>query len=118
LLVDHAMQSIRAGDDRETAIYNAGVARLRPILMTTIAMIAGILPVALGFGEVSKFRSSMGIAIIGGLVISTAITLIVVPAIFEYIDRMRVFIESRIGHPDEPNLIEETLQVAKSKKRK
>lgn len=104
LLVDHAMQSIHAGEDRETSIYNAGVARLRPILMTTIAMIAGILPVALGFGEVSKFRSSMGIAIIGGLIISTMITLVVVPAIFEYIDRLRVFIESRIGHSADVNL--------------
>lgn len=100
LLVDHAMQDIHRGMDRKTAIYHAGVARLRPILMTTIAMIAGIAPVALGIGEVAKFRSSMGIAIIGGLIISTAITLVLVPAIFEYIDRFRVFVESRIGHKE------------------
>jgi HAE1 family hydrophobic/amphiphilic exporter-1 len=118
LLVDNAMQNIRAGYDRKTAIYNAGLARLRPILMTTIAMIAGILPVALGLGEVSKMRSSMGIAIIGGLVISTAITLVVVPAIFEYIDRLRVYIESRIGHKDEPNLIDEPALQMGIKKRK
>ncbi|KAB2932410.1 MAG: efflux RND transporter permease subunit [Leptonema illini] len=118
LLVDHAMQEIRAGYDRKTAIYNAGAARLRPILMTTIAMIAGILPVAMGLGEVSKFRSSMGIAIIGGLIISTAITLVVVPAMFEYVDRLRVFIESRIGHQDEPNLINEPALQMGNKKRK
>jgi HAE1 family hydrophobic/amphiphilic exporter-1 len=112
------MQEIRAGYDRKTAIYNAGAARLRPILMTTIAMIAGILPVAMGLGEVSKFRSSMGIAIIGGLIISTAITLVVVPAMFEYVDRLRVFIESRIGHQDEPNLINEPALQMGNKKRK
>jgi HAE1 family hydrophobic/amphiphilic exporter-1 len=60
----------------------------------------------------------MGIAIIGGLVISTAITLVVVPAIFEYIDRLRVYIESRIGHKDEPNLIDEPALQMGIKKRK
>lgn len=97
LLVDRAMDNLRAGMSRAEAIHDAGKVRLRPILMTTFAMIAGTLPVALGLGEASKSRTAMGIAIIGGLVLSTVVTLIVVPAIFEYIDRFRVWIEGKIG---------------------
>ncbi len=97
LLVDRAMENLREGMTRDAAIFEAGQVRLRPILMTTFAMIAGTLPVALGIGEASKSRTAMGIAIIGGLVISTVVTLIVVPAIFEYIDRLRVLVEERVG---------------------
>ena len=95
LLVDFAMQGHRSGLTRKEAIYKAGMSRLRPILMTTFAMLAGTLPVALGIGEVSKFRMAMGIAIMGGLILSTFLTLIVVPAIFEYIDIFREWIESK-----------------------
>ncbi|MBN1496720.1 MAG: efflux RND transporter permease subunit [Spirochaetes bacterium] len=95
LLVDFALEGFRSGLTRKEAIYKAGMIRLRPILMTTFAMLAGMLPVALGIGEVSKFRMAMGIAIIGGLVLSTFLTLVVVPAIFEYIDIFREWIESK-----------------------
>jgi HAE1 family hydrophobic/amphiphilic exporter-1 len=95
LLVDFALEGYRSGMTRKEAIYKAGMTRLRPILMTTFAMLAGTLPVALGIGEVSKFRMSMGIAIIGGLILSTFLTLIVVPAMFEYIDIFREWIESK-----------------------
>ena len=97
LLVDRAMENLRAGKDRAAAIFEAGQVRLRPILMTTFAMIAGTLPVALGLGEASKSRTAMGIAIIGGLIVSTIVTLVVVPAIFGYIDRFRELIEARVG---------------------
>jgi HAE1 family hydrophobic/amphiphilic exporter-1 len=93
LLVDLATRRINEGVDRDSAILEAGEKRLRPILMTSIAMIAGTLPIALGLGEAAKSRTAMGIAIIGGLVLSTLITLIVVPAIFKYIDRFREFVE-------------------------
>ncbi len=95
LLVDFANEGVRSGLSRQEAIYRAGMVRLRPILMTTFAMVAGTLPLALGLGEAASFRQSMGIAIIGGLLISTLITLIVVPAVFEYIDIFREWIESR-----------------------
>ncbi|MCU0846892.1 MAG: efflux RND transporter permease subunit [Spirochaetes bacterium] len=95
LLVDFALENVRSGKTREKAILEAGVVRLRPILMTTFAMIAGTIPVALGWGEAASFRKAMGIAIVGGLVVSTMITLFVVPAIFGYIDRFREFIESK-----------------------
>lgn len=95
LLVDFAMVAVREGVDRRTAILDAGLKRLRPILMTTFAMMAGMLPLALGLGEGAEFKQSMGIAILGGLFISTIITLVVVPACFEYIDIFREMIESR-----------------------
>ena len=99
LLVDFAIKGMEDGLSRKDAIYQAGKARLRPILMTSFAMIAGTLPVAMGIGEASKARTSMGVAIIGGLIVSTLLTLIVVPAIFEYMDIFREKIEKRF-RPD------------------
>ena len=91
LLVDYANQLVEQGKDRATAVIMAGKTRLRPILMTTMALIAGTLPVALGLNEASRQRTSMGIAIIGGLISSTLLTLVVVPAAFSYIDRFRLW---------------------------
>lgn len=91
LLVDYANQQVLKGTDRTEAMISAGKARLRPILMTTMALIAGTVPLAIGLNEASKQRTSMGWAIIGGLVSSTLLTLIVVPAAYVYIDRFRVW---------------------------
>lgn len=91
LLVDQAMQLVRSGKDRTTAMIEAGKNRLRPILMTTMALIAGTVPIALGLNEASAQRTSMGVAIIGGLISSTLLTLLVVPAAFSYIDRFRLW---------------------------
>jgi len=96
LLVDNAVHRVNAGVDRKEAILLAGQRRLRPILMTTFAMLAGMLPLALGIGEAAQMRQSMGISIMGGIIVSTLITLIVVPAVFEYIDRFRMATESKI----------------------
>lgn len=95
LLVDYALEGIRAGLSREEAILDAGKTRLRPILMTSLAMIAGTMPIALGIGEASKSRTAMGIAIIGGIVVSTLLTLIVVPTVFGFFERFRVWIEGK-----------------------
>ena len=95
LMVDFALHGVREGLSRKDAITNAGLVRLRPILMTTFAMLAGTLPVAIGAGEAAKYRTGMGIAIMGGLIVSTMITLVVVPAVFEYIDIFREKIESK-----------------------
>jgi len=91
LLVDYAHQLIDEGMDRAQAIIRAGKTRLRPILMTTMALIAGTIPVALGLNEASRQRTSMGVSIIGGLISSTLLTLFVIPAAFSYIDRFRVW---------------------------
>jgi HAE1 family hydrophobic/amphiphilic exporter-1 len=97
LLVDYANQLIAEGMDRGEAMIKAGRTRLRPILMTTLALIAGTLPIALGLNEASRQRTSMGVAIIGGLISSTLLTLVVVPAAFSFIDRFRVWSKLKMG---------------------
>ena len=72
--------------ERRDALLRAGPIRLRPILMTTLATIFGSLPIALGLGEGSELRQPMGVAVIGGLITSTLLTLVVVPAIYTYMD--------------------------------
>ncbi|MGZ3705255.1 MAG: efflux RND transporter permease subunit, partial [Bdellovibrionota bacterium] len=91
LLVDYANQRGAEGMDRAQAMIEAGKTRLRPILMTTMALIAGTIPIAIGLNEASRQRTSMGVAIIGGLVSSTLLTLLVVPAAYLYIDRFRLW---------------------------
>ncbi len=91
LLVDYANQLTQQGKSRAEAMLIAGRTRLRPILMTTIALIAGMIPLAIGLNEASKQRTSMGWAIIGGLISSTILTLVVIPAAYIYIDRFRAW---------------------------
>ena len=86
LLVDFTNQGIREGKTREQAILDAGQVRLRPILMTTGAMIFGMLPLALALGPGSEQQSPMAHAVIGGIITSTALTLIVVPVLYTYFD--------------------------------
>ena len=86
LLVDFAIEEMRAGKTRLEAILEAGHKRARPIVMTTVAMVAGMLPVAIGWGGDSDFRGPMAIAVIGGLITSTMLTLVIVPAVFTLFD--------------------------------
>lgn len=92
ILVDYINQSVASGKTIQDAILIAGKNRLRPILMTSFALIAGMLPVAIGLNEASKQRTSMGVALIGGLMSSTLLTLVVVPAAYGYIERLRAFL--------------------------
>jgi len=86
MLVEFAIESIRAGMARDAAIIDAGQKRARPIVMTTIAMAAGMVPSALAFGAGGEFRSPMALAVIGGLIFSTLLSLIFVPAMFLLMD--------------------------------
>jgi len=86
LLVDFVNQERRAGKPRLDAVLAAGRIRLRPILMTTLAMIFGMIPLALGLGEGGEQRSPMGQAVIGGVITSGLLTLVVVPVIYTYLD--------------------------------
>ena len=86
MLVDFAIESIKYGMKRDEAIVDAGMKRARPIVMTTIAMAAGMLPSALAFGAGGEFRSPMALAVIGGLLFSTVLSLIFVPAMFLLMD--------------------------------
>jgi multidrug efflux pump subunit AcrB len=97
LLVDFAIEEMRAGKDRVTALLEAGHKRARPIVMTTVAMIAGMMPVALGLHGDSSFRAPMAVAVIGGLLTSTCLTLIIVPAAFTLIDDIESWLGPRLG---------------------
>lgn len=95
LLVEYVLASMAGGTARRKAIFESGEARMRPILMTTVAMIAGMTPIAAGIGAGSEVRKSMAIAVIGGLVTSTLLTLVVVPVVFSYLDQMVVWLRGR-----------------------
>jgi len=86
LLVDFTNQGLREGKTREQAILDAGQVRLRPILMTTAAMIGGMMPLALALGPGSEQQSPMAHAVIGGIITSTLFTLVVVPVLYTYFD--------------------------------
>jgi len=86
LLVEFAIEEMRAGKDRLTALLEAGHKRARPIVMTSVAMIAGMLPLALGVAGDAALQGQMAIAVIGGLITSTALTLVMVPAAFTFLD--------------------------------
>jgi hydrophobic/amphiphilic exporter-1 (mainly G- bacteria), HAE1 family len=94
ILVDYINQLIEKGKPMKEAIVEAGRTRLRPILMTSLALIAGMVPVAIGLNEVSNQRRSLGIAVIGGVISSTLLTLIVIPAVYSYMEKVRAFLLS------------------------
>jgi multidrug efflux pump subunit AcrB len=89
MVVDFATKSMHLGTDRNLAVVDAAQKRVRPIIMTTIAMIAGMMPSALAIGIGGEFRSPMAIAVIGGLILSTLLSLVFVPAFFRMMDDVR-----------------------------
>jgi len=110
LLVDYTNTLRRKGIERREALLKAGAVRLRPILMTTGAMIFGMMPVALGVSEGGEIRAPMAIAVIGGLITSTLLTLVVVPVAYTIIDAIA---ERTLGHATVMREGQETpLQVA------
>ena len=93
ILVDRINQGRRAGMDLQDAIVEAGRARLRPIFMTSVTTLLALLPLAIGFGEGAALRAPMAVAVIGGLVTSTTLTLVVIPCVyhlFARVDRLSV----------------------------
>jgi len=103
LLVDFANHGQRAGRSQFDALMEAGQVRLRPILMTTLAMIFGMLPMAIGMGEGGETQAPMGRAVIGGVITSTLLTLVVVPVAYTYLDSLgkRVAAWFKRGHEDD-----------------
>ena len=98
LLVDYTKVLRERGLDRREALITAGRTRLRPIMMTTTAMIAGMLPLFFGLGEGAEFRAPMARAVVGGLITSTILTLIVVPVAYAVLDDVSVWLFSRRRH--------------------
>ncbi len=107
LLVDNANERRSLGADRWTALVEAGRVRLRPIVMTTAAMIFGMLPIAIGMGEGGGFRAPMARAVIGGLITSTLLTLIVVPVAYTYFDDFGTWVKRKLVSRDREKEIEE-----------
>jgi HAE1 family hydrophobic/amphiphilic exporter-1 len=105
LLLDCARREEAQGVDREEALMHAGRVRLRPILMTTFALVAGMLPVAIGLGEGGEFYRPMAVAIIGGVITSTALTLLVIPSFYDSIEiaseraKLKVAARAALGNP-------------------
>jgi HAE1 family hydrophobic/amphiphilic exporter-1 len=98
LLVEYAIEREREGASQREALMEACRERARPIVMTTLAMMAGMFPTAMGFGEGSEFRQPMAVAVIGGLITSTALSLILVPVVYEFVDDFEAWLMP-IFHP-------------------
>jgi multidrug efflux pump subunit AcrB len=97
LLVDFAIEEMDRGVDKDTAIIEAGHKRAQPIVMTTVAMVAGMVPVALSLTGDGSFRGPMGVTVIGGLIFSTVLTLLIVPGSFSIAVDVEKWIGRRFG---------------------
>jgi HAE1 family hydrophobic/amphiphilic exporter-1 len=94
VLIDLINQMRQKGTEKIEAIMEGGKSRLRPILMTTLTTTLGLLPLAIGFGDGAELRAPMGITVIGGLLVSTFLTLVVIPVMYSIMDRKRYVVET------------------------
>jgi HAE1 family hydrophobic/amphiphilic exporter-1 len=96
LLVEFAIEAERDGVSQHEALVMACRERARPIVMTTFAMAAGMLPTALGIGEGSEFRVPMALAVIGGLISSTLLSLVLVPVVYEFVEDAELWLTPKL----------------------
>ena len=101
MMIDFALEVERSGKSAEEAIYEAGLVRFRPIMMTTMAAMLGALPLALGTGVGSEIRRPLGVAIVGGLIVSQALTLYTTPVVYLYMDNFKDWVISLIAWTQE-----------------
>jgi multidrug efflux pump len=94
MMIDFALEVERTGKSAEEAIYQAGLIRFRPIMMTTAAAMLGALPLAVGIGVGSEIRRPLGVAIVGGLIVSQALTLYTTPVVYLYMDKFKDWVVS------------------------
>jgi HAE1 family hydrophobic/amphiphilic exporter-1 len=102
LLVEYAIEREREGKSQRAALMEACRERARPIVMTTVAMAAGMLPTALTLGKGSEFRQPMAIAVIGGLITSTVLSLLLVPVVYEFVDDFEHWLIPKLGRLTTP----------------
>jgi hydrophobic/amphiphilic exporter-1 (mainly G- bacteria), HAE1 family len=100
MMIDFAIEAQRKeGKSPEEAIHQAGIIRFRPIMMTTMAALMGSLPIAIGFGAGGGARMPLGISVVGGLLLSQALTLYITPVIYVYFERLQVWLQRRKQPP-------------------
>ncbi len=104
LLVEYAIEREREGASQREALMEACRERARPIVMTTLAMMAGMLPTALALGKGSEFRQPMAVAVIGGLITSTVLSLVLVPVVYEFVDDFERWLGPLLGRVITPRL--------------
>jgi HAE1 family hydrophobic/amphiphilic exporter-1 len=104
LLVEYAIEREREGRSQRDSLIEACRERARPIVMTTLAMMAGMLPTALSLGKGSEFRQPMAVAVIGGLITSTILSLVLVPVVYEFVDDFEHWLAPRLGRLVTPRL--------------
>jgi multidrug efflux pump subunit AcrB len=97
LLIDFALEEMDKGVDKFTAIMDAGHKRAQPIVMTTVAMVAGMIPTAISLSGDGAWRAPMGTVVIGGLIVSTVLTLLIVPASFSLADSFEKWLGPKFG---------------------
>jgi HAE1 family hydrophobic/amphiphilic exporter-1 len=97
LLVEYAIERERAGVSQREALMEACRERARPIVMTTMAMAAGMLPTALALEKGAEFRQPMAVAVIGGLITSTVLSLVLVPVVYEFVDDFEQWLKPKLG---------------------
>jgi multidrug efflux pump len=103
MMIDFALEREREGHrDTREAIRDAALLRFRPIMMTTMAAMLGAIPLALGSGDGAELRRPLGIAIVGGLLVSQLLTLYTTPVVYLYLDRFRLWTRRRLGRGEEP----------------